>query len=109
MASAPAPTLEWAQLPDLWAEAVPAPTALPGPSAVLAWNNPWQTELETAFDWIETEARPAGYQRHLLEYLLAGLDQLVFWLEVTTQRLGEWLQARFWPWLKALMTERHRA
>jgi hypothetical protein len=108
-ANPPRPSLEWGQLPDLWAEAVPAAPELPAAPAVLAWRNPWQTDLETAFDWIETEARPVGYQRHLLEYLLAGLDQLVFWLEVAVQRLGEWLRVTVWPWLKAVIDEGRRA
>ncbi|BFM38782.1 hypothetical protein [Synechocystis sp. LKSZ1] len=108
MANPPQLSRAW-ELPDLWAEAVPAAPELPAAPAVLAWHNPWQTELETAFDWIETEARPVGYQRHFLEYLLAGLDQLVFGLEAAVQKLGEWLRGTFWPWLKAVIDEGRRA
>ncbi len=89
-------------LPDLWQDETPQSPRLPAQRQGMVWNNPWATELETAFDWIETDARPAGYQYHFLELILAGLDRLVLWLEENLRRLIQWCRQTLWPNLKKL-------
>lgn len=51
-------------------------------------------EIETAYDWIETEAKSVGYVKHPLERILEWLDKLILWVEETILKVWKWLRSR---------------
>lgn len=89
------------ELPDT--TIVNTPTAklkMPVPKSV-PLSKPWEVELETAFDWIETEAKPVGYSKHLLEYILDWLDVIVVILEENLKKLWRWCYQQYLTFNKA--------
>ncbi|AGF52279.1 sll1858 [Synechocystis sp. PCC 6803] len=52
-------------------------------------------ELETAFDWIETQAQSLGYDKHVLVWCLEWLDRLVYGLEQLLGKIWQWLRQKF--------------
>ncbi|QUS59647.1 hypothetical protein [Synechocystis sp. PCC 7338] len=52
-------------------------------------------EVETAFDWIETQAQSLGYDRHVLVWCLEWLDRLVYGLEQLLAKVWQWLRQKF--------------
>ena len=52
-------------------------------------------ELETAFDWIETQAQSLGYDKHVLVWCLEWLDRLVYGLEQLLEKVWQWLRQKF--------------
>ncbi len=74
-------------------------TKVSAPSSSLKKGKP-QADLkdysrEISPDWIETEAKPTGYVKHPLEYILEWLDLIISWLE----KLG----GQLWKWLRKLV------
>ncbi|AIE73954.1 MULTISPECIES: hypothetical protein [unclassified Synechocystis] len=51
-------------------------------------------ELETAFDWIETQAQSLGYDKHILVWCLEWLDRLVYGLEQLLEKVWHWLRQK---------------
>jgi hypothetical protein len=64
-------------------------------------SKPWEVELEAAFDWIETEAKPVGYSKHLLEYILDWLDVIVVILEENLKKIWRWCYQQYLTFNKA--------
>ncbi|MBE9240399.1 hypothetical protein [Synechocystis salina] len=52
-------------------------------------------DLETAFDWIETQAQSLGYDKHVLVWCLEWLDRLVYGLEQLLEKVWQWLRQKF--------------
>ena len=50
------------------------------------------TQLESAPDWIETNASLMGYVKHPLEILLQWLDRAMLWLEDVLMIVWQWVQ-----------------
>lgn len=48
------------------------------------------SQLETAFDWIETQARTLGHEKHLLVWCLELLDTVIYGIE----EAGKWVWQR---------------
>ena len=50
------------------------------------------TQVEAKPDWIETQARTIGYEKHPLEQILEWLDRVMLWLEDIFVKIGLFLQ-----------------
>jgi hypothetical protein len=50
------------------------------------------TQVEAKPDWIETQARTIGYEKHPLEQILEWLDRVMLWLEDIFVEIGLFLQ-----------------
>jgi hypothetical protein len=70
-----------------------SPRKLPSSKEMVRTNQ--SEELEAAFDWIETQAKAVGYDKHILVWCLEWLDRLAYWLERGIGRLWQWLRQRF--------------
>lgn len=70
------------------------PSRPPLPSTSNLTTSGRSPTLETAFDWIETQAKPVGYDKHILVWCLEWLDRLAYWLETAIGRLWQWLRQR---------------
>ena len=98
------PSLPTSTVTDPWDESIlenfttpisspRSPRRLPSSKEMVRAAQP--EELETAFDWIETQAKAVGYDKHILVWCLELLDRLAYWLEVGIGRIWQWLRQRF--------------
>jgi len=53
------------------------------------------TQIESAPDWIETNATSMGYVKHPLEQLLGWLDRAMLWLEQVLIKVWRWVKNSF--------------
>ncbi len=53
------------------------------------------TQIESAPDWIETNATSMGYVKHPLEQLLGWLDRAMLWLEQVLIKVWRWVKNGF--------------
>ncbi len=90
------------ELEPLWSSS-PLP-----PAAVTTGLTPQPTQphLETAFDWIETQARTIGHEKHILVWCLEKLDTLIYWLEEAGKWIWQKFQQVFHPFRSGSLTKR---
>ncbi len=50
------------------------------------------SQMEAKPDWIETDAEPVGYDKHLVEIALEWFDGLMVWLEELAVKIFRLLQ-----------------
>jgi hypothetical protein len=109
--SPPSPHDPWLTLSDLFGDSAESdePSTLHQPklsksqtinkvssaSEISAQPDTQSTQLESAPDWIETNATSMGYVKHPLEKLLAWLDRAMFWLEQVLIKVWRWVKNSF--------------
>lgn len=64
------------------------------PQSAPVVNRTVHTQIETAFDWIETPATHVEYVLTWWQKLLKGLDTLVLWIEQKIIAIWRWLKGR---------------
>lgn len=57
-------------------------------------NNP-ETDAESGSQWLQAEAVPVGYEKHILARILEWLDRALAWLERKLLKIWQWLKKRF--------------
>jgi len=109
--SPPSPHDPWLTLSDLFGDSAESdePSTLHQPklsksqtinkvssaSEISAQPDTQSTQLESAPDWIETNATSMGYVKHPLEQLLRWLDRAMFWLEQVLIKVWRWVKNSF--------------
>ncbi len=101
------PNLNWRQKSKSFQSSQPASKDLAQPqnhpstvapssrtSAQVTQSQPEDSTLESAPDWVETEATPIGYVKHPLERILEWLDWIVLWLEELVANIWRWARKK---------------
>jgi hypothetical protein len=62
-------------------------------------NQPFPTSYESNEDrdwpdWVETTATPTGYEKHILERILDGFDQIILWIEELFIKIWHWFRLK---------------
>ncbi len=101
------PNLNWRQKSKSFQSSQPASKDLAQPqnhpstvapssrtSAQVTQSQPEDSTLESAPDWVETEATPIGYVKPPLERILEWLDWIVLWLEELVAKIWRWARKK---------------